>query len=215
MPSKSPKQAKLMRAVAHGWKKPGGGGPTRAVAKEFMKADMRRSGVKGYQAGGYARGVPGMRRMPTGYAKPQGALSRDPRAMPPMPYGGGTPGMPPGGAVMPPRRGGPYGGGGRRGMPPQRGQMPWRGAPPPRVQPGGGRFRQGPMAGRRMGPGRQDPRAMPPTMRGALDQYKSGAGRRVAPPPNKYPGGGNPFMGGRNPMMRTARQFGPGRTMRR
>ena len=30
-----------MRAVAHGWQKPGGGGPTPAVAKEFMHADER------------------------------------------------------------------------------------------------------------------------------------------------------------------------------
>jgi hypothetical protein len=41
MPSVSPKQAKLMRAVAHGWHKPGGGGPSIAVAKEFMHADER------------------------------------------------------------------------------------------------------------------------------------------------------------------------------
>lgn len=40
MPSKSPAQARLMRAVAHGWSKPGGGGPTSAVAKEFVKADQ-------------------------------------------------------------------------------------------------------------------------------------------------------------------------------
>jgi hypothetical protein len=39
MPSVSPKQAKLMRAVAHGWHKPGGGGPSVAVAKDFMHAD--------------------------------------------------------------------------------------------------------------------------------------------------------------------------------
>lgn len=39
MPSVSPKQAKLMRAVAHGWGKPGGGGPSVAVAKDFVKAD--------------------------------------------------------------------------------------------------------------------------------------------------------------------------------
>ena len=32
----SPAQARLMRAVAHGWKKPGGGGPSRAVANEFV-----------------------------------------------------------------------------------------------------------------------------------------------------------------------------------
>jgi hypothetical protein len=39
MPSTSAKQAKLMRAVAHGWKKPGGGGPSQAVAQEFESAD--------------------------------------------------------------------------------------------------------------------------------------------------------------------------------
>lgn len=39
MPSKTPKQAKLMAAVAHGWKKPGGGGPSKAVAKEFISED--------------------------------------------------------------------------------------------------------------------------------------------------------------------------------
>jgi hypothetical protein len=39
MPSKSPAQARLMRAAAHGWVKPGGGGPSEAVGKEFMKAD--------------------------------------------------------------------------------------------------------------------------------------------------------------------------------
>ena len=39
MPSKSEKQARLMRAVAHGWKKPGGGGPSKAVAKEFVAED--------------------------------------------------------------------------------------------------------------------------------------------------------------------------------
>lgn len=39
MPSKSPAQARLMAAVAHGWKKPGGGGPPPSVAKEFNEAD--------------------------------------------------------------------------------------------------------------------------------------------------------------------------------
>jgi hypothetical protein len=39
-----------MRAVAHGWKKPGGGGPSEKVAKEFAKADegkhmMKKGGV--------------------------------------------------------------------------------------------------------------------------------------------------------------------------
>ena len=28
-----------MRAVSHGWHKPGGGGPSVAVAKEFVSAD--------------------------------------------------------------------------------------------------------------------------------------------------------------------------------
>lgn len=39
MPSTSERQAALMRAVAHGWKKPGGGGPPVSVAKEFVAAD--------------------------------------------------------------------------------------------------------------------------------------------------------------------------------
>ena len=39
MPSKSPAQARLMAAVAHGWRKPGGGGPPVEVAKEFNEAD--------------------------------------------------------------------------------------------------------------------------------------------------------------------------------
>jgi hypothetical protein len=39
MPSTSPAQKRLMAAVAHGWHKPGGGGPSVAVAKEFNRAD--------------------------------------------------------------------------------------------------------------------------------------------------------------------------------
>ena len=39
MPSKTPAQARLMAAVAHGWRKPGGGGPPVEVAKEFNEAD--------------------------------------------------------------------------------------------------------------------------------------------------------------------------------
>lgn len=39
MSSKSEPQARLMAAVAHGWKKPGGGGPPVSVAKEFNQAD--------------------------------------------------------------------------------------------------------------------------------------------------------------------------------
>ena len=41
MPSKSKAQAKLMQAVAHGWKKPGGG-PSKKVAQEFVKADKKK-----------------------------------------------------------------------------------------------------------------------------------------------------------------------------
>lgn len=48
MPSKSPEQARLMRAVAHGWHKPGGGGPSQKVAKEFVAADKH----QGYAGGG-------------------------------------------------------------------------------------------------------------------------------------------------------------------
>ena len=35
-----------MGAVAHGWKKPGGGGPSVAVAKEFNQADAGKSEMK-------------------------------------------------------------------------------------------------------------------------------------------------------------------------
>lgn len=42
MPSTSPAQARLMAAVAHGWKKPGGGGPPVRVAREFNQADKQR-----------------------------------------------------------------------------------------------------------------------------------------------------------------------------
>jgi hypothetical protein len=45
VPSVSPAQAKLMRATAHGWKKPGGG-PSVAVAKEFVHADERKNAHK-------------------------------------------------------------------------------------------------------------------------------------------------------------------------
>jgi hypothetical protein len=47
MPSTSPAQKHLMAAVAHGWHKPGGGGPSVAVAKEFNRADAAMN--KGYQ----------------------------------------------------------------------------------------------------------------------------------------------------------------------
>ncbi|KKN76729.1 hypothetical protein LCGC14_0367000 [marine sediment metagenome] len=51
MPSKTPKQAKFMRAVAHGWKPSRGEAPPVSVAKEFVSADKK---AKGYQRGGTA-----------------------------------------------------------------------------------------------------------------------------------------------------------------
>jgi hypothetical protein len=47
VPSSSPKQAKLMRAVAHGWKPPKSSGikvPV-SVAKEFVSEDQRKARV--------------------------------------------------------------------------------------------------------------------------------------------------------------------------
>lgn len=42
MPSKSKAQAKFMRGIAHGMKPRGGGGPSQAQAKEFVRADQAR-----------------------------------------------------------------------------------------------------------------------------------------------------------------------------
>ncbi len=55
MPSTSEAQARLMRAVAHGWHKPGGGGPSVSVAKEFAAADKTKAALrtaKKYAEGG-------------------------------------------------------------------------------------------------------------------------------------------------------------------
>jgi hypothetical protein len=43
MPSVSPKQAKYMRAIAHGMKPTNGKGPGVAVAREFERADEAKS----------------------------------------------------------------------------------------------------------------------------------------------------------------------------
>lgn len=54
MPSKSVKQAKLMRAIAHGWKPPGGSGikvPVK-VAREYEMADERKKPGLGKILGG-------------------------------------------------------------------------------------------------------------------------------------------------------------------
>lgn len=160
MPSKSKKQAKLMRAVAHGWKKPGGGGPTQAVAKEFANADRRKK-VSGYAFGGI-----------TG----------------PMMNGGAT---------------------GRFGAR-QNVRRPQKSAG----------LQHDP---RRSGPKVQQRRPVGPA-RGALGQVnqhmnrnravqKPPNGRRIAPPPGKFPGGGNPNTGRRNPMIRQANNRRPS-TMR-
>lgn len=55
MPSTSPAQKRLMAAVAHGWHKPGGGGPSVKVAKEFNKADTM-SKSSGLHDASYAQG---------------------------------------------------------------------------------------------------------------------------------------------------------------
>ncbi len=57
MPSTTKKQARFMRAVAHGWKPDRVKGPPRKVAKEFMRADMakKKKKRKAMQQGGLAR----------------------------------------------------------------------------------------------------------------------------------------------------------------
>lgn len=50
MPSRSKKQARLMRAVAHGWKPTRIKGPSRKVAREFVAADQARDR---YALGGF------------------------------------------------------------------------------------------------------------------------------------------------------------------
>lgn len=44
MPSLSEKQARFMRAVAHGWKPSRVDAPPMSVAREFMEADMKKKG---------------------------------------------------------------------------------------------------------------------------------------------------------------------------
>ena len=44
MPSSTPKQAKFMRAVAHGWTPDKAPAPPVSVAKDFMRADQKLSG---------------------------------------------------------------------------------------------------------------------------------------------------------------------------
>jgi len=55
MPSTSPAQARLMRAAAHGWRKPGGGGPSEKVAKDFVAADKAQG--KHMKKGGHMKSL--------------------------------------------------------------------------------------------------------------------------------------------------------------
>lgn len=200
MPSKSKKQARLMRAVAHGWKPSRIKGPTRAVAKEFVKADKRREGVKGYQRGGMALGVPGMRRMPP---QMQGALSRV--AQKPMV---GRTMVPPGRPQMstplqmPPnmRRGMPYGrpqpqiadsSMGRRGM------MPNRPAPMGYPRRTGPNLPQGGALG--------SMRQLMEQLRGGMKGQRRTPGPVTPPPRSPVP---NTMYGGRNPMLGRSRMLG-------
>lgn len=58
MPSKTPAQARLMAAVAHGWKKPGGGGPPKSVAKEFNAADTGTRTLAKGMVGSVSKSIP-------------------------------------------------------------------------------------------------------------------------------------------------------------
>ena len=53
MPSRSPAQARLMRAVAAGWTPSDIEGPPRSVAQEFAEADKRRAAQLGSLAKAY------------------------------------------------------------------------------------------------------------------------------------------------------------------
>ena len=86
MPSTTPPMAHLMAAVAHGWKKPGGGGPSVKVAKEFNQADkgtaMLSKGMRPANAS-YAAGGPVLGRVreflkePDEFRNPDGADGAD------------------------------------------------------------------------------------------------------------------------------------------
>ena len=95
MPSKTPAQARLMRAVAHGWHKPGGGGPSVSVAKEFTAADKGKKFGQGGSVNSFKRGGK-VRKKPAGISPAMlVALSQPPPGAPPGPMSAG-PGGPPG-----------------------------------------------------------------------------------------------------------------------
>ena len=57
MPSKSPKQARLMQAVSHGWHPTNFKGPSKAVAKDFVAADKhKKAAVRHKKLDDWARG---------------------------------------------------------------------------------------------------------------------------------------------------------------
>lgn len=169
---------------------PGGGviGNTGPILSPYEQAEGR---MRGLPEGGPGGGVMGPRQGPPG----RGGLTP------------GGPGYNPGGPGTWVGRGGIPGG----GMPGTMGEGP-----------GGrlemeGRARQ---AKRGMMQGRGGPRGRMMSQAqnrfGALTQGAPGGGsfgkpmpgRRIAPPPGKYPGGGNPMTGGRNPMIRGAGRRG-------
>lgn len=75
MPSVSDKQHRFMEAIAHGWHKPGGGGPSVAVAKEFVAADKAKGALhtarriaKKYADGGDIQKTRAYPEAPEGYS---------------------------------------------------------------------------------------------------------------------------------------------------
>lgn len=199
MPSKSPEQARLMRAVAHGWKPDRIKGPTRAVAQEFVDADKRRGKVEGYQFGGMVPAIG------TAY---RAAMNRMPyRGVPPqrggLTMGGGqgltAPWQGPGPSPMDPGWG--RGGGGRFGGP----LRAMRQLMMQRRQPGGGGFGRypggsGPFVPPRGGDGLPpgiDPRAVAANPEGwARHQAdpRFAAQQRLESQRRRLPGGSGPFV---------------------
>lgn len=123
MPSKSPEQARLMAAVAHGWHPTGVKGPPVSVAKEFNQADKGSKMLSNamrhrYQGGGSVAGQsplggmsPGMIQALLGQLQAQGGapqaqqmarMMRPPPQGPiPIPMRQNTPQMMPGPRAMP------------------------------------------------------------------------------------------------------------------
>lgn len=82
MPTVSEPQKRLMLAVDHGWHKPGGGGPSRAVAHEFVEADKKAGRVmsnKGYSGSPtkYAQGGPVLQTSNSRFMKTPDSFSTD------------------------------------------------------------------------------------------------------------------------------------------